>query len=272
MKLPLEGLRILAVEQYGAGPYGSGHLADMGAEVIKIEHRASGGDMARGVGPYFLGEHDSEFFQTFNRNKKSLDARPQARARARGVRAAGRDRRRGVRQHARRPAREAAPALRRPEGDQPADRVRPPVGLRLRRLAQGLAGLRFPGPGGVRLSFGDRGAGQPPCPLWPVHGRLHDRDDGRLRPDVRPARGARDRGRPRRRGQSLRRRHPPAELPGDLVPERGPGDDAAAALGPSLSRPLAALPHAGRLDLLHVPDPALLGAPVRQDRPARADR
>jgi len=72
MELPLEGLRILAVEQYGAGPYGSGHLADMGAEVIKIEQRASGGDMARGVGPYFLGEHDSEFFQTFNRNKRSM--------------------------------------------------------------------------------------------------------------------------------------------------------------------------------------------------------
>ena len=72
MNLPLEGLRILAVEQYGAGPYGSCHLADMGAEVIKIEHRAGGGDMARGVGPYFLGEHDSQFYQTFNRNKKSL--------------------------------------------------------------------------------------------------------------------------------------------------------------------------------------------------------
>jgi succinate---hydroxymethylglutarate CoA-transferase len=72
MRPPLEGLRIVAVEQYGAGPYGSCHLADMGAEVIKIEHRASGGDMARGVGPYFLGEHDSEFFQTFNRNKRSL--------------------------------------------------------------------------------------------------------------------------------------------------------------------------------------------------------
>jgi crotonobetainyl-CoA:carnitine CoA-transferase CaiB-like acyl-CoA transferase len=71
-RLPLEGLRILAIEQYGAGPYGSGHLADMGAEVIKIEHRPSGGDMARGVGPYFLGEHDSEFFHTFNRNKRSL--------------------------------------------------------------------------------------------------------------------------------------------------------------------------------------------------------
>jgi crotonobetainyl-CoA:carnitine CoA-transferase CaiB-like acyl-CoA transferase len=72
MRLPLEGLRVLAVEQYGAGPYGSTYLADMGAEVIKIEHRASGGDMSRGVGPYFLGPDDSEFFQSLNRNKKSL--------------------------------------------------------------------------------------------------------------------------------------------------------------------------------------------------------
>jgi succinate---hydroxymethylglutarate CoA-transferase len=72
MRLPLEGLRVLAVEQYGAGPYGSTYLADMGAEVIKLEHRASGGDMSRGVGPYFLGEHDSQFFQSLNRNKKSL--------------------------------------------------------------------------------------------------------------------------------------------------------------------------------------------------------
>jgi crotonobetainyl-CoA:carnitine CoA-transferase CaiB-like acyl-CoA transferase len=70
--LPLAGLRILAVEQYGAGPYGSCHLADLGAEVIKIENRAAGGDMARVVGPYFLGDNDSEFFQTFNRNKRSL--------------------------------------------------------------------------------------------------------------------------------------------------------------------------------------------------------
>ena len=72
MRLPLSGLRILAVEQYGAGPYGSTYLADMGAEVIKLEHRASGGDMSRGVGPYFLGEGDSQFFQSLNRNKKSL--------------------------------------------------------------------------------------------------------------------------------------------------------------------------------------------------------
>ena len=69
---PLEGVRVLAVEHYGAGPFGSMHLADMGADVIKIENPASGGDTARIVGPHFLGEGDSEFFQTLNRNKRSL--------------------------------------------------------------------------------------------------------------------------------------------------------------------------------------------------------
>ena len=34
MRPPLEGLRILAIEQYGAGPYGSCHLADMGARGV----------------------------------------------------------------------------------------------------------------------------------------------------------------------------------------------------------------------------------------------
>ena len=68
---PLAGLRVLAVEVYGAGPFGTAHLADLGAEVIKIEPR-SGGDVSRAVGPYFLGEDDSHFFQSLNRNKKSL--------------------------------------------------------------------------------------------------------------------------------------------------------------------------------------------------------
>lgn len=68
----LEGLRILAVEQYGAGPFGSMQLADMGAEVIKIENPREGGDVSRGIGPYFLGDGDSHFFQSFNRNKRSI--------------------------------------------------------------------------------------------------------------------------------------------------------------------------------------------------------
>ncbi len=70
-ELPLKGIRILAVEQYGAGPYGSMHLADLGAEVIKIES-PPGGDVSRSTGPYFLGEGDSQFFQTFNLNKHSV--------------------------------------------------------------------------------------------------------------------------------------------------------------------------------------------------------
>lgn len=72
MTLPLDGLRILAVEQYGAGPFGTQHLADLGAEVIKIENAAQGGDVGRHVGPHFLGPGDSVFYHAFNRNKRSV--------------------------------------------------------------------------------------------------------------------------------------------------------------------------------------------------------
>ncbi|HEY8533100.1 MAG TPA: CoA transferase [Micromonospora sp.] len=68
---PLEDVRIIAVEQYGAGPFGSVHLADLGAEVIKIEDPRTGGDVGRYVPPYQEDE-DSLFFETFNRNKRSL--------------------------------------------------------------------------------------------------------------------------------------------------------------------------------------------------------
>jgi crotonobetainyl-CoA:carnitine CoA-transferase CaiB-like acyl-CoA transferase len=81
--LPLEGIRVLTFENFGAGPFGSMYLADLGAEVVKVESRAQGGDATRGMGPYFLGPHDSHFFQTFNLNKKSvaLDLKhPQGRA------------------------------------------------------------------------------------------------------------------------------------------------------------------------------------------------
>lgn len=47
-------------------------MADMGADVIKIENPATGGDFSRDTGPYFLGEHDSLFYQCFNLNKRSL--------------------------------------------------------------------------------------------------------------------------------------------------------------------------------------------------------
>jgi len=69
---PLAGLRILSVEVWGAGPYGSQLLAAHGAEVIKIENPATGGDPARYVGPHRLGHGDSQYFQGWNTNKKSV--------------------------------------------------------------------------------------------------------------------------------------------------------------------------------------------------------
>ena len=70
--LPLAGLRVLTFENFGAGPFGSLYLADLGAEVIKVESREQGGDATRSMGPFFLGPDDSHFFQTFNLNKKSV--------------------------------------------------------------------------------------------------------------------------------------------------------------------------------------------------------
>ena len=72
MTMPLTGVRIVAVEQYGAGPFGTLQLADLGAEVIKIENPADGGDVGREVGPHYFGPGDSHFFEAFNRNKKSM--------------------------------------------------------------------------------------------------------------------------------------------------------------------------------------------------------
>jgi crotonobetainyl-CoA:carnitine CoA-transferase CaiB-like acyl-CoA transferase len=70
-RLPLAGYRILSAEQYGAGPYGTMFLAQLGADVIKIEP-PNGGDTARGVGPHWLREGESLYFQSFNLNKRSL--------------------------------------------------------------------------------------------------------------------------------------------------------------------------------------------------------
>src|SRR5215218_2826877 len=71
MAMPLEGVRVLAVEQFGAGPWATLQLADLGAEIIKIEDPGAQGDVGRYVPPFQEGE-DSLFFETFNRGKKSM--------------------------------------------------------------------------------------------------------------------------------------------------------------------------------------------------------
>jgi len=68
---PLDGLRILAIDQFGAGPFGTQLLADLGAEIIKIEDPAAGGDSSRATGTD-ARDGDSLFFQSFNRGKKSI--------------------------------------------------------------------------------------------------------------------------------------------------------------------------------------------------------
>ena len=66
-----DGIRVLDLSRMLAGPYGSMLLADMGADVIKIED-PDGGDPMRAMGPPFLPDGDSAYFLAINRNKKSV--------------------------------------------------------------------------------------------------------------------------------------------------------------------------------------------------------
>jgi crotonobetainyl-CoA:carnitine CoA-transferase CaiB-like acyl-CoA transferase len=85
---PLHGLKVLELARVLAGPWAGQILADLGAEVIKIESPA--GDDTRGWGPPFIpnpdGTADAAYFHATNRNKRSLVldlAAPEGQARAR---------------------------------------------------------------------------------------------------------------------------------------------------------------------------------------------
>jgi len=66
---PLKGIRVLEICHMLAGPYCGMLLADLGAEVIKIE--TGDGDISRSVGPDYVGPHNV-YFSSLNRNKKSV--------------------------------------------------------------------------------------------------------------------------------------------------------------------------------------------------------
>jgi formyl-CoA transferase/CoA:oxalate CoA-transferase len=66
-----EGVRVLDLSRMLAGPYGSMLLADLGAEVLKVEE-PDGGDPMRVMGPPFLPDGASAYFLSINRNKRSL--------------------------------------------------------------------------------------------------------------------------------------------------------------------------------------------------------
>jgi len=66
---PLAGIRVLEVGHILAGPFGGMLLADLGADVIKIE--PIGGDLSRKVGAHSVDEHNV-YFASLNRNKRSM--------------------------------------------------------------------------------------------------------------------------------------------------------------------------------------------------------
>ena len=67
--LPLEGVRVLDLSRVLAGPYATMMLADLGADVLKVEHPERGDD-TRHWGPPFAGG-ESAYFLSVNRNKRS---------------------------------------------------------------------------------------------------------------------------------------------------------------------------------------------------------
>ena len=69
-KLPLQGIKVIDFSQILAGPFCTMLLADMGADVVKIE-KPNGGDDTRRYGPPFI-EGESAAFLTLNRNKRSI--------------------------------------------------------------------------------------------------------------------------------------------------------------------------------------------------------
>lgn len=67
---PLQGVRVLDFTRVLAGPYGSMHLADLGADVVKVEHPSEGDD-TRSYGPPFQDDV-STYFLSVNRGKRSI--------------------------------------------------------------------------------------------------------------------------------------------------------------------------------------------------------
>ena len=69
---PLKGLRVLELARVLAGPWAGQTLADLGAEVVKVE--SPHGDETRGWGPPFHTDGSASYFHSTNRGKKSIIA------------------------------------------------------------------------------------------------------------------------------------------------------------------------------------------------------
>ncbi len=72
MRKPLEGIRVLDMSRVLAGPWCGQQLADMGAEVIKVERPDSGDDTRAWGPPWLAGTRESAYFLSANRGKRSV--------------------------------------------------------------------------------------------------------------------------------------------------------------------------------------------------------
>ena len=83
---PLSGLKILEFGQIAAGPFAGSLLADLGADVVKVE-KPDGGDDMRRWPPMSAGPHGADYSENFasvNRNKRSIAVDLRTRRRSRG--------------------------------------------------------------------------------------------------------------------------------------------------------------------------------------------
>ena len=77
MSKPLAGVRVLELARILAGPWAGQTLADLGADVIKVERKGAGDD-TRGWGPPFVegadgGHIGAAYFHSANRGKRSIE-------------------------------------------------------------------------------------------------------------------------------------------------------------------------------------------------------
>ena len=253
---PLEGIRVLTLEQFGAGPYGTMFLAELGAEVIKIE--APDGDPSRHVGPYMLGTDDSEYFQAWNLGKKSVTLDIKS--------AEGRRQFEAL-------VKTADCVVNNLRGTQPAklgidyaslkhlkpvDRLPAHLGLWPRQRARGLAGLRLPDAGRGRADGADRRARRPADARRRVDDRQHERPHRHRRPAELPAARPHD-----RQGCDVETCLYDVAMhqltyPGVWYLNEGDVSPRVPRSAHLSLAPVQTFPTAGRLDLHHVHDPEIL--------------